>query len=60
MVKKTISVTMVATLLFGLFFIIDPFKWWPIEHLVGKGKTPCTKESTKPSCTGKINFFNKP
>jgi hypothetical protein len=51
---------MITTLLFGIFFIIDPFKWWPIDHLVGKGKTPCTKESTKPSCTGKINFFNKP
>ena len=57
MVKKMIYATMITTLLFGLFFIIDPFKWWPIEHLVGKGKTPCTKESTKPSCTGKINFF---
>ena len=60
MVKKMVYTTMIATLLFGIFFIIDPFKWWPIDHLVGKGKIPCAKESTKPSCTGKINFFNKP
>ena len=43
-----------------LFFIVDPFKWWPIEHLVGKNKASCTTEDTRPTCTGKLKFFNEP
>ena len=39
-----------------MFFLIDPFNWWPIE--VGK---PCTPMMThedllRPTCTGKIIF----
>ena len=40
----------------GLFFIIDPFNLWPIDHLVGKGRPPCILEDTRPTCTGKIIF----
>jgi hypothetical protein len=40
-----------------LFFIIDPFNWWPIDHLVGDKKAPCTTEDIRPTCTGKIIFF---
>ena len=43
-----------------LFFIVDPFKWWPIEHLVGKNKAPCITEDIRPTCTGKLKFFNEP
>ena len=35
-----------------MFFLIDPFNWWPIE--VNK---PCTSDSVRPTCTGKIKFF---
>ena len=41
----------------GLFFIVDPYKWWPIDHLVGDKKAPCTVEDKRPTCTGKIIFF---
>ena len=44
-------------LLAGLFFVIDPFNWLPIDHLVGKGRVPCTLEDTRPTCTGKLNIF---
>ena len=44
-------------LFFGLMFVLDPFKWWPIEGLVGKRRPPCTAEDTRPTCTGKIKFF---
>ena len=40
-----------------LFFVFDPYKWWPIDHLVGDKKTPCTVEDKRPTCTGKIIFF---
>ena len=38
----------------GLFFVFDPFEWWPKKDLVGK---PCSPMSLYPRCTGKINFF---
>ena len=38
----------------GLFFVFDPFDWWPIKDLIGK---PCNPMSLQPRCTGKINFF---
>ena len=41
----------------GLFFVLDPFNWWPIDHLVGKGRTPCQIEDKRPTCTGKVNIF---
>ena len=44
----------IILLLVGLFFVIDPFAWWPIDHLVGK---PCIPENVSPRCTGIINFF---
>ena len=38
----------------GLLFVVDPFNWWPIDHLINK---VCTPEDMRPVCTGKINFF---
>ena len=38
----------------GLLFVVDPFNWWPIDHLINKA---CTPEDTRSVCTGKINFF---
>ena len=52
--KHTVIVIMSILI---LFFIVDPYKWWPIEHLVGKNKAPCTTEDIRPTCTGKIIFF---
>ena len=40
-----------------LFFIIDPFNWWPIDHLVGEKRIPCQVEDKRAECTGKIKFF---
>ena len=50
---------MIAILLLSasLFFVVDPFKLWPIDQLIGKGRVPCTLEDTRPTCTGKINIF---
>lgn len=47
----------VIMLILILFFVVDPYKWWPIDHLVGDKKTPCTVEDKRPTCTGKIIFF---
>tara|TARA_Y100000782_G_scaffold85374_1_gene92547 strand:- start:579 stop:749 length:171 start_codon:yes stop_codon:yes gene_type:complete len=47
----------VLLLLASLFFVVDPFKLWPIDHLIGKGRVPCTLEDTRPTCTGKLNIF---
>jgi hypothetical protein len=47
----------VLLLLAGLFFVVDPFKLWPTDHLIGKGRVPCTLEDTRPTCTGKLNIF---
>ena len=44
-------------LLASLLFVFDPFNWWPIDHLIGKGRVPCTLEDTRPTCTGKLNIF---
>ena len=44
----------ILLLFFGLFFVFDPFAWWPIDNLVGK---PCTPENPAPRCNGIINFF---
>ena len=41
-------------ILAGLFFVFDPFNYWPIDHLINK---VCTPEDIRPVCTGKINFF---
>ena len=54
MKKYIIAVLFISV---GLFFVIDPFKLWPIDHLVGKGRPPCTLEDTRPTCTGKIKYF---
>ena len=54
MKKYIIAVLFISA---GLFFVIDPFKLWPIDHLVGKGRPPCTLEDTRPTCTGKLNIF---
>ena len=54
MKKYIIAVLFISA---GLFFVFDPYNWWPIDHLVGKGKTPCIPEDVRPTCTGKINFF---
>ena len=50
---------MIAVLLLSasIFFVVDPFKLWPIDQLIGKGRVPCTLEDTRPTCTGKINIF---
>ena len=53
--NKYIKIVIIAIPI--LFFIGDPYKWWPIEHLVGKNKIPCTLEDTRPTCTGKLKFF---
>ena len=53
--NKYIKIVIIAIPI--LFFIGDPYKWWPIEHLVGKNKAPCTLEDTRSTCTGKIIFF---
>ena len=50
--KKYIMVGLI--ILAGLFFVFDPFNWWPIKDLVGK---PCPPMSLYPRCTEKINFF---
>ena len=38
----------------GLLFVVDPFNWWPIDHLINKA---CTPEDMRPVCIGKIKFF---
>ena len=48
------KIVFILVLLVGLFFVFDPFVWWPIDNLVGK---PCPPMSLLPRCTGKINFF---
>ena len=53
--KKYIFI--ILLLLACLFFLVDPFKLWPIDQLIGKGRVPCTLEDTRPTCTGKINIF---
>ena len=47
----------VLLLLASLFFVVDPFKLWPTDHLIGKGRVPCTLEDTRSTCTGKLNIF---
>jgi hypothetical protein len=37
----------------AIFFIVDPYGWLPRTDM----HKPCTKESTRPTCTGKIIFF---
>ena len=49
--KKIIIVVLV--LLAGIWFVIDPYNWWPVVE-VGK---PCSPMSLYPRCTGRINFF---
>jgi len=49
--KKIIIVVLV--LLAGIWFVIDPYNWWPLTE-VGK---PCSPMSLYPRCTGRINFF---
>jgi hypothetical protein len=49
--KKYIFV--ILLLLAGLFFVFDPFNYWPLE---GVGQ-PCSPMSLMPRCTGKVNFF---
>jgi hypothetical protein len=51
------KIVFILLLLIGLLFVVDPFNWWPIDHLINK---VCTPEDMRPVCTGKINFFNKP
>ena len=48
--KKIIIVVLV--LLAGIWFVVDPFNWWPVVE-VGK---PCSPMSLYPRCTGKIIF----
>jgi len=40
-----------------LLFLIDPFKWVDIQRRLEESRKPCTAESTRPTCTGKIKFF---
>ena len=51
MKKKIVFILLLLT---GLLFVVDPFNWWPIDHLINK---VCTPENLSPRCTGKINFF---
>ena len=39
-------------LFFSILFIVDPFGWIPEPDM-----TPCTAESIKATCTGRIIFF---
>jgi len=39
-------------LFFSIFFIVDPFGWIPKPDM-----SPCTSESKKATCTGRIIFF---
>jgi len=45
-------VFIIIFLLVGIFFVIDPFNWWPLEE-VG---ISCNPMSLSPRCTGKITF----
>jgi regulatory protein YycI of two-component signal transduction system YycFG len=45
-------VFIIIFLLVGIFFVIDPFNWWPLEE-VG---IPCNSMSLSPRCAGKITF----
>ena len=54
MKKYIIAVLLLSA---SLFFVVDPFKLWPTDHLIGKGRVPCTLEDTRPTCTGKLNIF---
>ena len=53
---KTKYKVLVVCLFIGILFLIDPFNMWPTEHLVGKGRMPCTLDDIRPTCTGKIIF----
>jgi uncharacterized protein YggT (Ycf19 family) len=46
-------VYIILLLLAGIWFVIDPFNWWPLDA-VGK---VCEPLSQSIRCTGKINFF---
>lgn len=51
----------VLFLLTSIFFLVDPFNWWPIDHLTGKNRIPCASDDIRASCTGKIIFpWQKP
>ena len=54
--SKTRYVILVIFILFASLFLVDPYKWWPIE--VGKPCTPMMthEDSLRPTCTGKIIF----
>ena len=45
-------IIIIVFLLIGVFFVIDPFNYWPTP-LPG----PCESTSKLPRCTGKIIFF---
>jgi len=43
----------VVFMVFCLMFLLDPFKWFPPIDI----NKPCTAESIRPSCTGRVVFF---
>jgi len=53
--KWTLRKILWITLAFScvIMFIADPYGWFPRPDI----NKPCTKESTRPTCTGKIIFF---
>ncbi len=53
-ISKTKYIIFVVIISFGIFFVVDPFKWWPIE--VGNPCTSDSSDSLRPTCTGKIIF----
>jgi hypothetical protein len=56
--KKAKLYTILAIFTFScIFFLVDPFKWWPMDHLTGKNRTPCASDDIRATCTGKITFF---
>jgi hypothetical protein len=53
-VKWTLRKMLWITLAFScaIMFIADPYGWLPEPDM-----SPCTAESTRATCTGKITFF---
>ena len=50
--KTKVYVRVGIALIFAIIFITDPYDMWPMPE-----NEPCTKESTRATCTGKIIFF---
>jgi hypothetical protein len=50
--KTKVYIRVGIFLSFSIFFIVDPFGWIPKPDM-----SPCTAESKKATCTGRIIFF---